>query len=175
MREIKIPKNELMMACGLIVFAALSRFSHIPNFTALGAVAIFSGTTIKDKRIAFLIPLLALVVTDFYFGFHQSMLPVYLCYSLSTLLGIIISNKRTRLNIIAASFASSLIFFLITNLPIWYTNDSLYSLNLAGTLESYIAAEPFFRNETVSTLLYSGVLFFVFDFVTKRKLAAVNS
>src|SRR3954454_1873224 len=55
----------VLSACLLVVVAAFTRlFPHAPNFTAVGAMAIFGGSVIKDKKLAFLMPLAALLLSD---------------------------------------------------------------------------------------------------------------
>jgi len=58
--------NTLVLSAGLlIVAAAFTRlFPHYPNFTAMGAMAVFGGSVIKDKKLAFLLPLGALLLSD---------------------------------------------------------------------------------------------------------------
>lgn len=55
----------------IILAAALTRLiPHPPNFTPIGAIAIFSGASFADRRIAMLVPLLAMLVSDLFLGFH---------------------------------------------------------------------------------------------------------
>ena len=51
--------NKLIIAA-IIIFAAITRFiPHPPNFTPIIAIRIFGGAYFQDRRLAFLIPLLA--------------------------------------------------------------------------------------------------------------------
>src|SRR5688572_23634240 len=58
--------NKLIFSAALLIlFAALTRlFPHYPNFTAIGAMAIFGGSVIKDRKLALLLPLAALAISD---------------------------------------------------------------------------------------------------------------
>jgi hypothetical protein len=50
---------------GAIVIAALSRtLPHWANFAPISAMAIFGAATLRDRRLALLVPLLALFVSD---------------------------------------------------------------------------------------------------------------
>lgn len=143
----------------LIAFAAASRFIPHPfNFTAMGAMALFAGSTLSDKRVAFLLPVIAMALTDLYFGFHFSILPVYLCFAFIVWLGTK-NHSPGPWRIAGLSLTSSIVFFLITNLPFWYANLSLYSLDLKGTITSYTMALPFFGNQIAGDLFYNSVLF----------------
>jgi len=150
----------LMFALVLILIAAITRFIPHPfNFTAIGAIALFSGAIIRDKKYAFLLPFAALFLTDIFLGFHFSMLPVYLGFSITVGMGILISNKPNFWRIGFASIISSTIFFLITNLPVWYLDMKLYPVTLEGTMQSYVMGLPFFRNQVLGDLFYNALLF----------------
>lgn len=58
--------NTLLLAAGLLIIAAAFTrlFPHYQNFTAIGAMAVFGGSVIKDKKLAFVLPLGALLLSD---------------------------------------------------------------------------------------------------------------
>ena len=155
--------SPLLTALILIVLAALTRFiDHPHNFTAIGAIALFAGATFRDKRLALILPFVVMLLTDLYFGFHFSMIPVYLCFLLTVYAGIRIGHRQTPVNIGLGAIITSVIFFLVTNLPFWYMELSLYPPTLEGTLQSYAMALPFFKNQLAGDLFYSAVLFGTF-------------
>jgi hypothetical protein len=161
-------KNILLIS-GMIILAALTRFIPHPfNFTAIGAMALFSGANVKDRRIAFLLPMMVMLITDLYFGFHPSIIPVYLAFAFSVMMGITIRKKQNVLNIGGAAIICSVVFFLITNLPVWYQSISLYPLTWSGTMESYSMALPFFGNQVAGDLIYSGILFGAYSLVKQK-------
>lgn len=154
----------------LVFIAAMSRLlPHPPNFAAVAGMALFAGAQMNDKRFAFIVPLAAILLSNLFLpgGGWQEM-PVYLCTIIGTLIGIAISKRVNVLNVIGASLASSLIFYLVTNLPFWYGNLGLYSNDFNGLIQSYTAALPFFRNAIVGDLFYSGACFGVFYALEKR-------
>ncbi|HEV3419353.1 MAG TPA: DUF6580 family putative transport protein, partial [Candidatus Acidoferrum sp.] len=54
-----------VLAAVMIVLAAVVRIMPHPwNFTPIGAMAIFSGSMFRDRRLAFLFPLAALFAGD---------------------------------------------------------------------------------------------------------------
>ncbi|MCV6605330.1 MAG: hypothetical protein OIF34_08485, partial [Porticoccaceae bacterium] len=56
----------------LIVLAALSRLlPHPPNFSPLIAMALFGGAVIADRKLALIMPLLALLLSDLILGLHS--------------------------------------------------------------------------------------------------------
>ena len=56
----------------LIIFGIISRvIPHPPNFSPLTAIALFGGLNFNNKKIAFVIPLLILIISDFFLGFSS--------------------------------------------------------------------------------------------------------
>jgi hypothetical protein len=152
---------------GLMIIAALTRFVPHPfNFTAMGAMALFGGATIKDKRLAFILPFLVMIITDYFIGFHRIMFPVYASFALIVILGILIQKRPNVWTIGAASIASSIMFFLLTNLPFWF--GTRYTYTFAGAMESYTLSLPFLWNQLFGDLFYNAVLFLSFALVRVR-------
>lgn len=166
-----LKKNTWIPAAALILLAGTSRMIPHPfNFTAIGAMALFSGATFKDKRWAYLMPILTLFITDLFLGFHVSMLPVYACFAFTVAMGTLITSNRNIFRIAGLSLLSSVVFFLVTNLPVWYADLSLYPLTWTGTMESYTMALPYFSNQMLGDLFYNGLLFGIYHLaVSSRK------
>ncbi|MDG1966837.1 MAG: hypothetical protein P8I41_01640, partial [Flavobacteriaceae bacterium] len=61
----------------LILFASFTRIiPHMPNFTPIGAMALFGGAYLKNKNHAFLIPFLSLwfsdlIINNFIFSYYN--------------------------------------------------------------------------------------------------------
>jgi hypothetical protein len=150
-----------LLAVLLIAFAALSRFvPHPENFTPIAAMALFGGVYF-DKRYAFVVPLVAMVVSDYFIGFHNTVPYVYGSFVLAGLIGIWLKNHKSVAWIVGASLTSSVLFFVVTNFGVWVTGG--YPQNFGGLVECYIAAIPFFRNTVLGDLLYVGVLFGLYE------------
>lgn len=155
----------------LVIFAALTRalplfIPHIWNFTAVGALAIFSGAQFDDKRIAFILPLAAMAISDLFLGNGFSML-VYLAFTVIVFCGFLIRNRISISNVVLSSVGGAVAFYLITNFAFFYS-PALYPHNLQGVLASYIAALPFLNNMVVGNIVFSGVLFGSFYLLSKR-------
>src|SRR5690349_2707534 len=99
----------------MILVAAFSRLLtnafHIWNFTPITAIALFSGAEIRDKRFAFLIPLIAMILTDIFLGFYQGILVVYGALMFITWFGFLLQNRIKIIPVILASLGASFIFF----------------------------------------------------------------
>lgn len=157
---------------GLIITAMATRLlPHLPNFTAVGAAAIFGGFIFKDYLRALAIPLVAMFLSDLFinnviysefsegfsfftagFGF------IYAAVIISVLLGKWAIRGYKPLQILGASVGSAIIFYLLTNFGAWMVSP-VYPQNAAGLMASYTAGLPFLANQLLATVLYSAVIF----------------
>jgi hypothetical protein len=149
----------LLLALGIIALAAALRIAPHPwNFTPVGAMALFSGAVIKNRRLAFLVPLLALFLGDIFIGFHKLMPIVYASFLLSVAIGFWLRDRRTAGRISAATLLGAIQFFLVTNFAVWAFGLS-YPRTSAGLVACYVAGIPFFWNTLAGDAVYA-VLFF---------------
>lgn len=157
------PRLKFVMA--LIALAALSRLLPHPfNFTPIGAIALFAGTYISNRKHAFLLPVLTLFASDILLqvvtgdGFYRDMIFVYGSFALITAMGFWLRGREQRQTIMVASLVSSIAFFLITNFGTWLMWD-IYPKTGAGLMACYIAGIPFFKGTIMGDLFYNLVLF----------------
>jgi hypothetical protein len=150
-----------LLAVLLVVFAALSRFlPHPDNFTPIAAMALFGGVYF-GRRYAFIVPLAAMVVSDYFIGFHNTILYVYGSFILVGLIGIWLQKHKSVGWIFGATLTGSVLFFVVTNFGVWVTGA--YPQTFNGLVECYVAAIPFFRNTVLGDLLYVAVLFGLYE------------
>lgn len=152
----------------IIVAAALRLIPHLPNFTPLAAMALFAGTYLKRKELAFAVPVAAMLISDVFLGFHQTMIAVYASFAIIVVVGFYLRHRVKAHNVIFASLASSVIFFAITNFAVWASGSVGYPMSLAGLTQCYVAAIPFFRNALLGDLFYNTVFFGSFYLVSLR-------
>jgi hypothetical protein len=131
---------------------------HPPNFTPIGAMALFSGAYLGRRAIAFAAPLGALLLSDLVLGFYHGQATVYFSVALIAMLGMLALSRVSVLRIGAAAVASSVLFFVITNFGVWLFTD-FYPRTLAGLEACYVAAIPFFQNTVAGDLFYATLLF----------------
>jgi hypothetical protein len=149
----------LLLALGIIALAAALRIAPHPwNFTPVGAMALFSGAVIKNRRLAFLVPLLALFLGDIFIGFHKLMPIVYASFLLSVAIGFWLRDRRTAGRITSATLLGAIQFFLVTNFAVWAFGLA-YPRTGAGLVACYVAGIPFFWNTLAGDAVYA-VLFF---------------
>lgn len=148
-----------LLALAIIVLAAALRIAPHPwNFTPLGAMALFSGAIVRDRRLAFLFPLLTLFAGDLFIGFHRLMPVVYASFLISVAIGFWLRKRRSVTRIGAVTLFGAIQFFLITNFAVWASGLS-YPRTGAGLLACYAAGVPFFWNTLAGDSVYAALLF----------------
>jgi hypothetical protein len=152
----------------MILFAAMVRLiPHPPNFTPVAAMALFGGAYFSRKWMAFVIPLIAMLLSDLIIGLHSGMWAVYLSFVIIVGVGMTLIRQKKMKNIFLASVISSVLFFIITNFAVW-TNGLLYPKNLTGLIACYISAIPFFHYTLLGDLFFAGVMFGLYHLITSR-------
>src|ERR1039457_1672835 len=100
--------GKFILAGGLILAAAFTRLiPHYPNFTAVGAIALFGGAYLPNRKLAFAVPFVAMLLTDLIIGFHHTMWAVYLSFGLIVLIGLQVSKNKKVMNILLADRKST--------------------------------------------------------------------
>jgi hypothetical protein len=172
---VEIRKNvanwQLFITLGLLLFGVVLRFvPHMPNFTPLGAIALFGGAVL-GWRLAVWLPLSVLMISDIFIGVYGSIWFTWAGFFLVTLAGMGLRRANLPSRVLLGALGSSLIFFLVSNFGTWLTGG-MYALTAAGLAECYFMALPFLRNSLIADLFYSTVLFGAFAaahlYATKR-------
>ena len=161
----------------LILLAAFSRLiPHPPNFTPVGAMALFGAAYFSKRYLALVIPIIAMWLSDlvlnnviyaqyfdsfvlFYPGFYWT----YSAFIVIGLVGFFLLKRTKPQNILIASLSASILFFLLSNFGVW-ASGMMYPKDFSGLLACYTAAIPFFQNTLMGDLVYCGVLFGAFEF-----------
>jgi hypothetical protein len=156
--------RNILISSTLILAAALSRLlPHPDNFTPIAAMALAGGVYL-EKRFALIVPIVALVISDFFIGFHNTILFVYGSFVLIGFMGLWLKSHKKLFPVLGTALVSSILFFVITNFGVWLTGSGwFYPKTLQGLFECYIMAIPFFRNTLAGDLVFTGVLFGLFE------------
>jgi hypothetical protein len=163
--------TSIIIAVLLVVAAAISRVLLYPhyNFSPMVGMAIFAGATFTNKKMAFALPLAAMLLSDIIFetmntgsGFWGlGQVAGYGIFALITLMAFTL-KKVTAPKVIGYSLLSSVVFFILSNLSFFVIDNPVYhtyTQNFTGFINCYVGAIPFFRTSIVADLVYSGVLF----------------
>jgi hypothetical protein len=148
-----------LLALALIVLAAALRIAPHPwNFTPVGAMALFSGAVLKDRRLAFFFPLLALFLGDIFIGFHKLIFVVYASFLVNVAIGLWLRDRRTIARITLATLLGATQFFIVTNFSVWAVGN-FHPRTVAGLTTCYVAGVPFFWNTLAGDVFYVALLF----------------
>lgn len=153
-----------MLAYFFVLFGAILRvIPHPANFVPIAAIALFGGAYL-NKKLALVLPLAAMVVSDVFIGFDsmESRIVVYGTFILTGLIGLWIRSRKNIWSILGGSLLGSVLFYLVTNLVYLY-EPTMYPHSLAGQITSYVNALPFFRNTLLGDLFYVSILFGAYE------------
>src|SRR4030042_2173695 len=103
----------------LVIIGVLSRlFPHPANVTAVGALAVFSGSRYRTTK-ALAVIACTMFVSDAVLGFHTVMWATYGSFALSVLLANFFLRKQSIIRIAGVILTSSLLFYFVTNFAVW--------------------------------------------------------
>lgn len=161
----------------LLAIAASSRLVvHNWNFTAIMAASyVFALFFRNSKTKAVLLPILAMLISDFFIGlnssnfFHSTMTFVYAGMGLA-LVPFFMSRKYldNHLVKVMSVLTGSLLFFLVSNFGVWIM-DAMYPMTAQGLAQCYTLAVPFFKNQLAADVLLTPALYVIF-----KRLLALN-
>jgi len=188
----KLTKNTLLSFLLLIIVASLYRvwegrpFGFAPQI----AMAIFGGAVIRDKKMAFVLPLLSMLISDVLYqvlyingittirGFYAGQWINYILFAGLTVFGFLMKKINFR-NVLGFSVGGSLLYFLVSNFAVWVGGGGLgRPFTFEGLLLCYGDALAFYRdyglvkgfagNFIFGDLFFSFILFGTYYLVSKR-------
>lgn len=180
--------TSIVIAILLIVAAAISRVIMYPNnFSPMVGMAIFSGAIVKDKRLAFALPIFSMFLSDVMFevfniapGFWGwAQLGIYAAFAIITILAFSL-KKINVLTVAGYSLGASVLFYFLSNSAVFFISNPVYH-SYPQTFDGYVqcmtAGLPFlWPKNIIADLVYSGVLFgayYLVQNVTVKKEAVV--
>ena len=146
----------ITVACFVLCGVIARLVPHVPNFAPVGAIAL-AGGVLFPKRIAFAIPLLTMAISDNIIGFYSGIEWTWLAIMLIPLMGIALKRFSYAGQIAIGPLLSSLVFFAVSNFGTWLTSG-MYAHTMAGFVECYTLAIPFFRATLLSDILFGVTL-----------------
>ena len=159
----KKERNKNILVASIIILAILSRLvPHPPNFAPITGIALFSSKKLNNKLFSVFLPIIPLFISDLFIGISFINIFVYLSFILIYFLGSISPKIDAK-----TVFLSSVMFFILTNLGVWYLG---YPKNIEGLITCFTLAVPFFVNTILGDLFYSFILFKSYKAAEKIKL-----
>lgn len=179
----KLNRSVLLAFALLILAASLYRawpgrpFAFAPQM----AMALFAGAIIKNRKLAFLLPIVSLLFSDLLYqalymsghssiqGFYQGQWVNYLLIAGIVCFGFLL-KKISVLRVAAFSMAGSVLFFLASNFTVWMggggfsrpkTFDGLLLCYYDGLafLRDYGLVNGFYGNLFIGDLFFCAALF----------------
>lgn len=184
----KLTKSTYLVLFILILAASLYRVwdGRPMGFAPQIAMALFAGSVLKNKKIAFLFPLLSMLLSDALYqvlylnglstikGFYGGQWQNYLLIGSITIIGFFI-HKSKVLHILAGSLAGAMFYFIISNFLTWIgggldLSGQPYPRTMDGLILCFTAAIPFLKWSLLSTFLFSGIFFYGYHLMGKTIL-----
>lgn len=179
----KLNKSVLVAFGMLVLVSGLYRAweGRPMGFAPQIAMAIFGGAIIKDKRLAFILPLLSMLLSDLLYqalymagwntmkGFYEGQMIHYVLFAALTLFGFLM-KRINLLNVAAFSISGSLLFFIASNFFVWLGGGGFNRpKTFDGLMMCYTDALAFYReyglingfagNVVIGDLFFCGILF----------------
>jgi hypothetical protein len=154
-------RGDLILVAFLVALDVAARLlPHEPNFTPIAASALFAGTVLRLRGLAFAVPVAAMLVSDAIIGFDSSPMTfvIYGLFTLPALVALLAAHIRAPGMFAPAIIAYSLVFFAVSNLAVW-AFTALYPHTLAGLAACDALALPFLPQTVIGDLFWAAVLF----------------
>ena len=165
--------NNIIFLCSLILLGIVSRIMpHPDNFTAIGAVALFAGAYSRKRNLHFLIPMVAIFISNILLIVLQNKplpsLPIqfaiYSCFLLYTPIGSFLIKSVKVKNVALGGLCGATLFFIVTNFMVWLGGG--YTYTFGGLITCYTVAIPFYLKMLAGDLTWCAILFGLYELAT---------
>jgi uncharacterized membrane protein YqaE (UPF0057 family) len=182
----KINRRLIIFTLVLVAMQTICKLLFAPRldwsgFSPFIAIALFSGFIMKERNMSFLLPLLALFISDAiihvlyinnqfdFAGFYTGQWKNYLLLLAVTLIGWLVKGRNYQ-SLLGGVIAGPLVYFLVSNFLVWQaTTEAIYAKSFSGLMTCYEAALPFYRNSLIATLLFLPVILLLYNYLTRKK------
>jgi len=188
-QDMKLNKKTIIFYIALIVITTLIKILCAPRLefsgtTGIMAVALFAGFAGSEKKQAFLLPLITLLVSNLiievlfrlnmfpFAGFYKWQFIEYALLGFAlTAIGMAFKKMQTA-GVFISAFVGATLFFIISNFIVWYGSSQImgYSNDFKGLMNCYTAGLPFYRNSVLSTAILLPVFILSYQWYVKGRL-----
>ena len=144
------------------------------------AMALFGGAVIKDKKLAFILPLVSMLLSDVLYevlfrsglssipGFYDGQFVNYVLFAGMTFIGFWMRNLNVG-RIAAGTVIAPTLYFLLSNLDVWLSGGGYNRpRTFSGLLQCYADGLPFYKGYLLGTIFFSIVLFGLYFLFQKK-------
>jgi len=157
----------------LILVASLYRIwdGRPWGFAPQIAMALFAGAMIKNKKLAFILPIASMFLSDALYevlyinglspiyGFYQGQIVNYILFASLTFFGFWI-RRINWFKIAAASIMAPTAYFIVSNFAVWLGGGGWFRpKTFSGLIMTYTDGLPFYRGSVEGTIVFSVLLF----------------
>src|SRR5204862_5977208 len=183
----KVNSKIILFTAILVVITTVCKLFFGPElewsgFSPIIAIALLSGFIIKQKYASYLLPLIALFLSDAviqilyslnefkYPGFYNNQWKNYLILLSATAIGWLLKG-RSYSSLALGAAAAPTVYFLISNFSVWMNPaaEAIYPRTFNGLLTCYEAALPFYRNSIAATFIFLPLILLAYNYLTKHK------
>jgi hypothetical protein len=154
--------NDLLLFVLLVAIGVAGRWwQPMWHFTPVAAVGMLAAYHFAAWWQAALVPIAVMAISNLVLPAYSHpgvMVAVYISFLLPTLCGRCLRGRLSTLLLGGSCVASAVSFFVLTNLAHWWFLHQ-YSHTLAGLIECYIAAVPFFKWTILGDVTYGFAIF----------------
>lgn len=183
------PRNVVLLLI-IIVIAAIRVFNNsnpqmnaLANYSPLAAMSLFGSAYFKGTIKPLLFPLITILISDVILfsteykdygnGFlYDGWMWVYGAFLLIAITAKLIIKKVNVQNVAIAIVSAVLIHWIVTDLGVWI-GSTTYAQTFGGFMECLNAAIPFELRLLTATIVYSIIMFGVFE-IMQRKYASLR-
>jgi hypothetical protein len=187
----KLNKSAIWAFLIMIITASLYRVwdTRPYGFAPQMAMALFGGAVIKDKRLAILLPLASLLISDLLYeilyinglttiqGFYRGQLANYLLFVGIGFFGMLMKRINFK-NVLGFSISGSILYFIGSNFGVWIGGGGFARpKTFEGLIQCYGDALAFHRdyglisgfygNQLIGDLFFCFLLFGAYSLVRK--------
>lgn len=147
---------------------------HIaPNLEIVTAVSVLAAVAI-GFRAAVLVPISTMIVSDLILGNSSIFIATWSSFAIIGASAVLLRklNQKPKSQILySVGFAavSSFFFFIVTNFGVWA--QGWYPATLAGLMDSYVMAIPFYRTMLIGNLILVPATIAVWQLVRAQQTA----
>lgn len=157
-------RKSIIVSASLIVFVLVCRLvPHLANFSPMVCVSLFIGCYL-NKRMALVTIVGSMLASDLLLGlfYHDPFFGSWMWFTYSALLavwglGLLTARYSTAASIsVITLLTSTLGFWVWTNFGVWLTSG-MYSANMVGLMDCYVAAIPFLQTSLIGMCIWGGL------------------
>ena len=149
-----------LVVCGVLLVLGLAcrLLPHVPNFTPVAAIALFSGFFFRRRLVAAAIPLVIMFVSDAFLGATPLVvkITIYGALLFPLVFAPLLRKRLSPVRIGSSALIAAILFYVVTNFAVWLV---YFPQTLVGFLACYGEALPFLAKKLLGDLLWSGAIF----------------